>query len=142
VRVTRRALEMRRDEDGAMSEAESLDRRRAMARDLMDALHVECGHFRYESAHHGDMWLDLDALFVDRERARRWCSALAQHANACSPDLVCGPKTGGALVAESMAAELGVECAYADRVVDASGSVSYALAPEQRARVRDRSVLL
>src|SRR5207253_9541998 len=34
------------------------------------------------------------------------------------------------------------EFACADRVVDAGGLVSYALAPEQRARVRDRSVLL
>jgi hypothetical protein len=34
------------------------------------ASRAERGHFRYESGHHGDLWLDLDGLLADAGRAR------------------------------------------------------------------------
>ncbi len=42
-------------------------------RTLLDAVDASRGHFLYESGHHGDLWLDLDALFVD---ARRWAGSV------------------------------------------------------------------
>jgi orotate phosphoribosyltransferase len=76
------------------------------------------GHFLYESGHHGDLWLDLDALLVDAHRARGWASALAREAATCQPELVCGPLTGGAFVAQLLAAELGVGFVFSERVSD------------------------
>lgn len=39
-----------------------------MQSDLLAASSATRGHFRYESGHHGNLWLDLDALFVDPRR--------------------------------------------------------------------------
>ena len=49
-----------------------------LERAVLEAAVASRGHFRYESGHHGDLWLDLDRLFVDARRTRGWVSALAQ----------------------------------------------------------------
>lgn len=56
-----------------------------MCETLLDAVAASRGHFLYESGHHGDLWMDLDALFVNARRARGWASALARRAMACRP---------------------------------------------------------
>jgi orotate phosphoribosyltransferase len=99
------------------------------------------GHFRYESGHHGDLWLDLDALVVDARAVHGWAAALAEQAAACRPDLVCGPLTGGAFVARALAATLGADFVFAERsLVD--GSARYRIPDGFRARLAGRRVLL
>ncbi|TWT01712.1 phosphoribosyltransferase [Reyranella sp. CPCC 100927] len=100
------------------------------------------GHFRYESGHHGDLWLDLDALLADARRTRQWATALATRAAACRPDAVCGPLTGGAFVAQFIAAEIGIEFAFAERQIDASGTARYSIPAARRAALSGRRVLL
>jgi orotate phosphoribosyltransferase len=46
------------------------------------------GHLRYESGHHGDLWLDLDALLVDARAVQGWAAALAEQVAACRPEVV------------------------------------------------------
>jgi len=110
--------------------------------DVLDAVGASRGHFRYESGHHGDLWLDLDGLFVDARRARGWAAALAGRAAGCRPDAVCGPLTGGAFVAQSVAAELGAGFVFAERAVSSGGAVRYRVPGSLRERVRGRRVLL
>ncbi|HEU4456204.1 MAG TPA: phosphoribosyltransferase family protein [Longimicrobium sp.] len=110
--------------------------------DLLHAVSATRGHFRYESGHHGDLWLDLDGLFVDARRARAWSSALAERAAACAPDFVCGPLTGGAFVAQWMAAEMGAGFVFAERSMDADGVARYRVPDTLRARLRGARVLL
>jgi orotate phosphoribosyltransferase len=100
------------------------------------------GHFRYESGHHGDLWLDLDGLLVDARRARGWASALAQRAAACHPEFVCGPLSGGAFVAQLLAAEIGVGFAFAERVVADDRATRYRVPDSLRKAVSGRRVLL
>ncbi len=100
------------------------------------------GHFRYESGHHGDLWLNLDALLADARRTQRWAAALAARAAACRPDVVCGPLTGGAFVAQFMAAEIGIEFVFAERHLDASGTARYGIPAGRRAALSGRRVLL
>jgi orotate phosphoribosyltransferase len=102
---------------------------------------AERGHFRYESGHHGDLWLDLDRLLIDAGRMRALASALAERAVACRPDVVCGPLTGGAFVAQLIAAEIGAGFIFAERIV-AGESVSYRIPGSLRPAVRNRRVLL
>jgi orotate phosphoribosyltransferase len=109
---------------------------------LLDALAASRGHFLYESGHHGDLWLDLDALLVDARRTRGWASALAQRAMACRPEFVCGPLTGGAFVAQALAAEMGAGFAFAERLVSETGAVHYRVTGSLRGRLRGRRVLL
>jgi orotate phosphoribosyltransferase len=109
---------------------------------LLDAVAASRGHFLYESGHHGDLWLDLDALFVDARRARGWASALARRAMACRPEFVCGPLTGGAFLAQSIAAEMGAGFVFAERFVSETGAVHYRVPASLREGLHGRRVLL
>lgn len=110
--------------------------------DVLGAVGASRGHFRYESGHHGNLWLDLDAAFVDARRARGWAAQLARRAAECRPDVVCGPLVGGALVAQTTAAELGADFVFAERSVAPDGAVRYRVPGTLRGRVRGRRVLL
>jgi len=39
-----------------------------MGANVLDLMTVRRGHFRYESGYHGEVWLDLDRLFLDPRR--------------------------------------------------------------------------
>jgi orotate phosphoribosyltransferase len=108
---------------------------------LLAAVAAERGHFRYEPGHHGDLWLDLDRLLVDAGNTRAMASALAELAAACRPNVVCGPLTGGAFVAQLVAAEIGAGFVYAERIV-AGEKLRYRIPGALRPVVRDRRVLL
>jgi orotate phosphoribosyltransferase len=71
------------------------------------------GHFALESGHHGDLWLDLELLFVRPRRVAPYAAELARLLPAV--DAVCGPLLGGALVAQMVAAELDAELAWSER---------------------------
>jgi orotate phosphoribosyltransferase len=66
------------------------------------------GHFDLGTGFHGDVWLDLDALFLRPALLRphiRWLAdRLAEH----QVDAVCGPMEGGALLALTLADTLEV----------------------------------
>jgi orotate phosphoribosyltransferase len=111
-------------------------------RTVLDAVAASRGHFVYESGHHGDLWLDLDALFVDARRTRGWASALAGRAADCRPELVCGPLTGGAFVAQLLAAEIGAGFIFAGRFVSGTGPVRYRIPESLREALDGRRVLL
>lgn len=111
-------------------------------RALLQALSASRGHFLYESGHHGDLWLNLDELFLDAPRLRSWATVLARQARVCRPQLVCGPLTGGAFVAQSMAADLEAGFVFAERQVSATGQVRYRIPEPLRERLRGRRVLL
>jgi orotate phosphoribosyltransferase len=109
---------------------------------LLDAVGAVRGHFVYESGHHGDLWLDLDMLFVDAGRAHARGVALAGQAVACAPDFVCGPLTGGAFVAQSVAAELGAGFVFAERIIDKAGTAHYRIPESLRHLLSNKRVLL
>jgi len=108
---------------------------------LLAAVAAERGHFRYESGHHGDLWLDLDRLLVDAGNTRAMAAALAGRGVACRPNMVCGPLTGGAFVAQLVAVEIGAGFVFAERIV-AGQSVTYRIPGSFRPAVRNRRVLL
>ncbi|KGM30949.1 hypothetical protein P409_30075, partial [Inquilinus limosus MP06] len=99
------------------------------------------GHFHYESGHHGDLWLDLDLLFLDAARMRGWAAALAGRAAGLGAEIVCGPLTGGAFLAQSMAAELECDFVYAERVLE-DGAVQYRIPVPLAATLAGRRVLV
>lgn len=109
---------------------------------LADAVTAQRGHFLYESGHHGDLWLELDGLLGHARRLQSWTAALASEAAACRPDVVCGPLTGGAFVAQFLAAELGAGFAYAERIVAADGAAAYRLPEPLRPTMRGKRILL
>ena len=66
------------------------------------------GHFDLGTGYHGDVWLDLDALFLRPARLRPYVEWLAERLGEHSPDAVCGPLEGGAFLAYAVADLLGV----------------------------------
>jgi orotate phosphoribosyltransferase len=75
------------------------------------------GHFRLESGHHADQWLELDQLYRRPAAVRPFAVALGRKISRLQIDCVCGPLTGGALLAQMIADELAVEFVFAERTV-------------------------
>ena len=88
----------------------------AAASDLLDLVPARRGHFAYESGHHGDLWLDLDTLFVRPRRLQPYVAELASRLARHRLEVVCGPLVGGAFVAQAVAAELDVAFCYSSLV--------------------------
>lgn len=57
------------------------------------------GHFDLGTGYHGDVWLDLDALFLQPALLRQPVRWMAQRLREHAVDAVCGPLEGGAFLA-------------------------------------------
>lgn len=64
-------------------------------------------HFVYISGDHGSGWIDKDAIYPHTERLETLCGNLAQGIARWQPEVICGPATGGLIIAEWTARELG-----------------------------------
>jgi len=116
-------------------------------RDLLDLINGRQGHFQLESGHHGELWLDLDMLFLRPARLVPFVEELARTlAEAVGPDAVCGPLLGGGLIAGAVATLLDVELFIAERVASADSAggelfrARYAVPEETRGRLRGRRI--
>lgn len=98
-----------------------------MQQDLLKMLSAREGHFKLESGHHNNFWLDLDLLFLRPRAVHRFAVELANRLVKHSPDAICGPLVGGALVAEMIASELDVEFFYTERFVPAQRDALYSM---------------
>lgn len=107
------------------------------------------GHFRLESGHHGDLWLDLELLCMHPEPVRRLASHIAMRLAPHRIEVVCGPLIEGAFVALMVAAELGVPFTYSEPATgrdltmeetDALFRVRYHLPRALRGQVRGKRV--
>jgi len=82
--------------------------------DLLTLVGSRTGHFRLESGHHSELWLDLDQLFAPPAALQPFVAELASRVATYGIDTVCGPLYGGAFLAEFVALQLGVEFAFAE----------------------------
>jgi orotate phosphoribosyltransferase len=57
---------------------------------------------------HGDLWLDLDALFLNPQSLQPGIVELARRLEPYGPEAVCGPATGGAYLALLIARHMGI----------------------------------
>ena len=80
----------------------------------LDLMLLRRGHFRYESGYHGEIWLDLDRLFLNPIRIAPLARDLASRLAPSAIEAVVGPLVGGALLGQMIAVELGVEFAYTE----------------------------
>lgn len=102
------------------------------------------GHFRMESGYHSERWFELGRLFDRPERLRPFVATLAQRLARHRVEAVCGAMSGGARLAELLAAELGVASCFTERFAPAQAGgmfpVRYQIPAAQRATVRGRRV--
>jgi orotate phosphoribosyltransferase len=79
-------------------------------------------HFVYISGDHGSGWIDKDAIYPHTERIERLCRDMAQLARDWNVQAVCGPATGGLIIAEWTAHELGVLSLFAEHEAAPEGA--------------------
>jgi orotate phosphoribosyltransferase len=104
------------------------------------------GHFRLESGHHGDLWLDLELLCLRPERVWRFTAELARRLSKHHVEAVCGPLIEGAFVALMVAAEMEVQFCYAERSAppqsDTLYPVKYQIPGALRSKVHGKRVAI
>jgi orotate phosphoribosyltransferase len=74
------------------------------------------GHFRLESGHHSELWLDLDPLFAEPRLIAPFVETLSNLIRPYAPTTICGPLLGGAFLAQLVAHALGVAFCFTERV--------------------------
>jgi orotate phosphoribosyltransferase len=82
---------------------------------VVGLLRARRGHFLLESGHHGDLWLELDPLFLRPARLERFAAELGRRLAAHGAEAVCGPLTGGAFLAQMVAAGLDLAFTWSER---------------------------
>src|SRR6266568_8477238 len=92
----------------ARSRRERWDHGVVESSEVVQLVRPRAGHFDLGTGYHGDLWLDLDALFLRPSRLRPYVDWLAERLREHSPDAVCGPLEGGAFLAYAVADRLGI----------------------------------
>jgi orotate phosphoribosyltransferase len=83
--------------------------------EIVALLRARRGHFLLESGHHGDLWLELDPLFLRPARLERFAAELGRRLAEHGIEAVCGPLTGGAFLAQMVAARLDLAFTWTER---------------------------
>jgi orotate phosphoribosyltransferase len=115
----------------------------SMEEEVVKLLPARGGHFRLESGHHGDLWLDLPRLCVRPASVRRLAARLAAAIARHRIEVVCAPLVEGAFVGLHVAESLDVGFTYAEpRVVRSGGlfPVAYQVPAGLRAELAGRRV--
>ncbi len=117
-----------------------------MREDLLALLAARHGHFRFESGHHGTLWLDLELLFLQPHRIRPFAVEIARRLRGTAVEAICGPLVEGAFVAQMVAEELALPFSYSEPLhnADAAGlyTVAYRLPAPLRPTVRGKRVAI
>ena len=104
------------------------------------------GHFKLESGHHSDFWLDLETLCLRPANTQPFAVELAARLRPHGVQTVCGPLNEGAFVALMVASELACEFTYAERFVnpkrEALFPVEYRLPVALQPMVRGKRVAI
>jgi len=100
------------------------------------------GHFLLESGHHGDLWLELDSLFAPSTSLEPLVRDLAERLVRHRPQAICGPATGGALLAQKIASLHGLEFFPAARLAKPAGGAGYKIPETVRGTLRGKKVAL
>lgn len=97
------------------------------------------GHFQLSSGRHSGLYVEKFRLLERPPQTDALCRMIADWAGDLSPDIVCGPTTGGLLVSYEVARHLGLLSIFAES--DESGGRSFGrgftISPGQRVLVVD-----
>ncbi len=91
-----------------------------MDNNILSLVRGRQGHFRLESGHHGDLWLELETLCLRPREMQPFVVRLAAALRKYKLQVVCGPLVEGAYVALLVALELGCDFVYAERFANSS----------------------
>lgn len=112
----------------------------ALQEEVLSMFAARRGHFRFESGHHGDLWLELPFAYVQPNRLRRFAAVLARLLAVHRVEAVCGPLVEGAFLAQMVAEELGVEFYFAEQFNRLSSDGLYPVGYRIPATLRRRAL--
>ncbi|HEY6387994.1 MAG TPA: phosphoribosyltransferase family protein [Candidatus Acidoferrum sp.] len=98
-----------------------------MEENLLSFFRARQGHFRLESGHHGDLWLELETLCLHSREIQPFAARLAAKLRQHNVEVVCGPLVEGAFVALLVSLELGCDFVYAERFANTAREGLYAV---------------
>jgi orotate phosphoribosyltransferase len=111
---------------------------------FIDLLSINRGHFALESGLHGDIWFDLENVFVRPPFVEPFADGLAKLLSPYDLSALCGALVGGAFVAYSIALRLGIDFFYTERSVykasTGSERVDYRIPKPLRSAVANRRI--
>jgi orotate phosphoribosyltransferase len=120
-----------------------------MTAELIKTLPARRGHFLLESGYHTDLWFTLDTLFVEPLEIADQVSALFELLRPYQVSAVCGPLLGGAFLAHTLAARMGLRFYYTQPDQETNNThedklfaARYRLPTELRRRVRTERVAI
>ena|ERR1700674_2315264 len=117
-----------------------------MSDDLLSFVNTRRGHFKLESGHHGELWLQLETLCLRPRAILPFAAQLAKRLAPHDVEVICGPLIEGSFVALLTASELGCEFTYAERFADTTQDalfpVDYRLPRALGLAVRGRRVAI
>jgi len=91
-----------------------------MKENLLSLVRGRQGHFLLESGHHGDLWFQMETLFLRSRAIRPFTDRLAERLARYKVEVVCGPLVEGAFAALLVSLELGCDFVYAERFSSAT----------------------
>jgi orotate phosphoribosyltransferase len=117
-----------------------------MKQNLLSLVRARQGHFKLESGHHGDLWLQLETLCLRSREIRPLAVQLAAQLQQYEVEVICGPLVEGAFIALLVSLELGCEFVYAERFANAAREglypVEYRLPKTLHAAVKGKRVAI
>lgn len=96
-----------------------------MGENLLSFVHGRQGHFQLEFGHHGDLWLDLETLYLHSRGIQPFAAQLAAKLAPHKADVICGPLVEGAYIALLVSIELDCDFVYAERFANPSREGSF-----------------
>lgn len=114
--------------------------------EVLDLFAARKGHFRFESGHLGDLWLDIPPAYLRPQRLRPFAAELARRIAEHDVEAVCGPLVEGALLAQMVAEELSAEFYFAEQfarpLADSLFPISYRIPETLRGALRGKKVVV
>jgi orotate phosphoribosyltransferase len=111
---------------------------------FLEILDINKGHFSLESGLHGDVWFDLEEVFIRPAFLMPFIENLSKKLEKYNLSAICGALVGGAFVGYSIAKELGIDFYYTEKAArttsDGSVDVSYRLPKSIRYAVANKKV--
>jgi len=120
--------------------------RKDLQQEVLNLFAARRGHFRFESGHHGDLWLEIPPAYIDPMRLRRFAAELARLLAAHDVEAVCGPLVEGALLAQMVAEEIRAEFYFAEQFTrpeaDSLFTVGYRIPKSLRGVLRGKRTVV
>ena len=117
-----------------------------MSDEILELFAARRGHFRFESGHHGDLWLDIPPAYVDPRRLRPHAVKLAKLLASHRIEAICGPLVEGALIAQMVAEEMGAEFFFAEQYSRPDGNglypIGYRIPAALRGLIRSKRIAI